>query len=88
MAWTVPTAAFFATIAGLIIAMYIWEVLVPGGSPRRGILGLTTTRGDRLFISLLSSAALCLAWLGLVPLPLWWALAACVVLAALIFRLC
>lgn len=88
MGWTTPTAVFFGTIAGLILAMFIWELLVPGGGPRKGILGLHTTRGDRLFISLLSSAGLCLAWLGLVPLPLWWALAACVALAALIFWLC
>lgn len=88
MAWTTPTAVFFGTIAGLILAMFIWEMLVPGGSPRRGILGLTTTRGDRLFISLLASAALSLAWLAFVPLPLWWALAACVVLAGLIFWRC
>ena len=88
MAWTTPTAVFFCTIAGLIFAMFIWELLSPGGSPRRGALGLTTTRGDRLFISLLASGALCLAWLALVPLSLWWALAACVAMAGLIFWRC
>ena len=43
----------------------------PGGGPRRGILGLDTTRGDRLFISLLGSAFIFLAWLGLMGTPLW-----------------
>ena len=33
--------------------MGVWEWRSPGGAPRRGILGLITTRGDRLFISLL-----------------------------------
>lgn len=87
MAWTTPTAIFFGCIAGAILTMYIWELLVPGGNPRKGILGLRTTRGDRFFISLLTSAGVCLAWLVLVPLPLCWSLAACAVLAVLIFWL-
>ena len=53
----------------------------PGGSPRLGILRLDTTRGDRLFISLLGSAFIHLAWLGLVGPNLWWALALSVVYA-------
>ena len=56
MAWTWQTAAFFVFIALCLTAMVMWEKKVPGGSPRRGVLGLDTTRGDRLFISLLSSA--------------------------------
>ena len=32
---------------------------------RRGFLPIVTTRGDRLFISLLGSAYIHLAWLGL-----------------------
>jgi predicted small integral membrane protein len=51
--------------------MSIWEYYVPGGAPRRGILGLDTTRGDRLFISLLGSAFIFLAWLGIMGAPLW-----------------
>ena len=58
MAWTWETAAFFLCIAGMLIGMTIWELRSPGGAPRRGILAIRTTRGDRLFISLLS-ARLC-----------------------------
>jgi predicted small integral membrane protein len=36
--------------------MGVLEWRSPGGAPRRGILGLDTTRGDRLFITLLGSA--------------------------------
>jgi len=43
----------------------------PGGSERQGVLGLTTTRGDRLFIGLLGSAYIFLAWLGLIGTPIW-----------------
>jgi predicted small integral membrane protein len=49
-------------------------------------LGLRTTRGDRLFISLLSAGYLHLLWLALIPVPVWAATIASVALAALIFR--
>ena len=65
MAWTWETATFFLVIAGLLVAMTVWEVLSPGGAPRDGILGLRTTRGDRLFIGLLSAGYINLIWLGL-----------------------
>jgi len=71
MAWTWPTAAFFAFIALCLIAMSVWEFHVPGGGARHGIVGLDTTRGDRLFISLLGSAFIFLAWLAVFGAPLW-----------------
>ena len=51
MAWTWQTAAFFIFIALCLAGMILWEKKVPGGTPRRGILSLDTTRGDGLFIS-------------------------------------
>jgi predicted small integral membrane protein len=66
--------------------MGIWQRQSPGGSPRRGILGLTTTRGDRLFISLLAAAYLHMLWLALSEWPLPWATALSCVLAVFIFR--
>lgn len=86
MAWTWQTAAFFGVIALLLIGMVLWEWRVPGGAPRRGILALETTRGDRLFISLLASAFIHLAWLGFAGPPLWGALAVSVLLAVAVFR--
>jgi len=86
MAWTQPTAIFFAVIASLLLAMLVWEYVSPGGGPRLGILRFASTRGDRLFVSLLGSAFICMAWLTLVGLSLWWGLAACVVYALLVFR--
>ncbi|CAN5203313.1 hypothetical protein BH11PSE2_BH11PSE2_14350 [soil metagenome] len=72
MAWTWPTAAFFVFIFAAIGAMAIWEAVRPGGAPRVGILRFESTRGDRLFISLLVSAFIHLAWLGLAgPAHLW-----------------
>jgi predicted small integral membrane protein len=86
MAWTLPTAMFFITIFLLIAAMGVWEYVSPGGSPRTGILRFETTRGDRLFISLLGAAFINLAWLGLIGPNLWWALAIAVVYAICVFR--
>ncbi len=86
MAWTWQTALFFAVILLMLLGMTVWEWASPGGNPRRGVLGLDTTRGDRLFISLLGSAYIHLAWLGLVGPNLWWALALSIVYAVGVFR--
>lgn len=86
MAWTWPTAAFFCFIALCLATMTIWELRRPGGSPRRGILALDTTRGDRLFITLIGSAYIFLAWLGLVGTPLWAPLVIAIVYAFIVFR--
>ena len=86
MAWTWQTATFFIVIFLMLCGMTAWEIAVPGGGPRRGILGLDTTRGDRLFISLLGSAFINLAWLGLVGPNLWWALGLSLIYALAVFR--
>ena len=86
MAWTTPTAIFFCVIALLLLSMALWERVSPGGSPRRGILGLETTRGDRLFLSLLGAAFIHLAWLGLVGPNLWQALGVSAIYAFFVFR--
>jgi predicted small integral membrane protein len=88
MAWTVPTALFFAGIVGVLFLMGLWQRSEPKNHPRVGILGIATQRGDRLFVSLLGSAFIHLAWLGLAPatLPLWGASLASLVYAALVFR--
>lgn len=86
MAWTWQTATFFVVIALLLVGMMIWERFSPGGAPRRGVLRVVTTRGDRLFISLLSAAYIHLLWLALVPAPLWGATIVSVVFAVLVFR--
>jgi predicted small integral membrane protein len=86
MAWTWPTAAFFAFILLCLIGMTVWEIYAPGGDPRRGILRLETTRGDRLFISLLGSAFIFLGWLWLGDGPLWIPLIIAILYALAVFR--
>ena len=86
MAWTPPTAIFFVAIFALIAGMGVWERVQPGGAQRVGILRIETTRGDRLFISLLASAFVHLAWLGLTDFPLWIATGLSALLAIAVFR--
>lgn len=85
MAWTVPTAVFFGVIALMLVGMTVWQLVQPS-SERRGFMPLTTTRGDRLFIGLLGSAYIHLAWLGLTDLALWWALGISLVWMAIVMR--
>lgn len=85
MAWTLPTAIFFAVIGGLLITFTILAIKFPE-APRTGVLRIETTRGDRLFITLLGSAFINLAWLGLVSAPQWGALIVCLIYAYAVFR--
>lgn len=55
-------------------------------TPRRGVLGMETTRGDRLFITLLGSAFINLGWLGLVGTAQPYAMIVCLIYAAAVFR--
>jgi len=85
MAWTFPVALFFYIIAALLITFTLLAIRYPE-TPRRGILMIETTRGDRLFITLLGSAFINLAWLFFFGAPLTFALILCLVYAAAVFR--
>ena len=85
MAWTWQTGLFFAGIASLLVLMTVLAIYRPEAE-RVGILRIPTTRGDRLFISLLGSAFIHLAWLGFVGADLWWASGLSVLYAAAVFR--
>jgi predicted small integral membrane protein len=65
MAWTVPTAIFFALLA-TTLAVMTWLAVAYPEAERVGILRIPTTRGDRLFISLIMTAVIHLLWIGLV----------------------
>ena len=85
MAWTTPVAVFFTCIVLLLFTMTVWEIKSPT-TLRKGFLPIETTRGDRLFITLLGSAFINLAWLFVFGAPLTWALILCLVYAAAVFR--
>jgi len=85
MAWTKPTALFFLIILSFLITLTVWEIKVPGGNPRNSVLGFETTRGDRLFMSLLGSAYIHIFWIALTSASIWWALAIAILFAICVF---
>ena len=85
MAWTWPTALFFAAIASALALMTALQLKYPSVA-RLGVLGIETTRGDRLFITLLVSAFINLAWIGLLDVSQYGALLVCSVYAFCVFR--
>ena len=62
MAWTWQTAVFFALIASVLVVMSLLAIYRPE-IPRRGILRFPTTRGDRLFVSMIGSAFIFILWI-------------------------
>jgi predicted small integral membrane protein len=96
MAWTLPVAVFFSCIVLMLAAMTVWELKSPTVL-RKGFLPMATTRGDRLFIGLLSAAYLNLAfvavsekmvgWFGLEQEPsIWFSFIASMVLLGLVMK--
>jgi predicted small integral membrane protein len=100
MAWTPATGVFFVALALTLFVMTMLGLARPEAE-RVGALGIATTRGDRLFISLVLAAVIHLVWIGIVgtgtiaTLPigggvelssLWLATAISLVVAGAIFR--
>lgn len=85
MAWTSGTAIFFAAIFVSLILMTIWAIKWPQ-APRVGILRIETTPGDRLFLSLLGSAFISLAWLAIFGAPIYGGMIVCFIYALAVFR--
>ncbi|WP_291686033.1 DUF2160 domain-containing protein [Bradyrhizobium sp.] len=73
MAWTPPTAIFFALLS-CTLAVMTWLAIACPEAERVGILRIPTTRGDRLFISLIMAAVIHLLWIGLVGTDTIWTL--------------
>lgn len=85
MAWTTPTAIFFISIACMLVGMTVWQIKAPS-IERKGFLPIKTTPGDRLFIGLLGSAYIHLAWLGLTGLSIWIAFVLAVIWMIVLMR--
>ncbi|MEM6564434.1 MAG: DUF2160 family membrane protein [Pseudomonadota bacterium] len=86
MAWTPATFTLFVCIFSAIAVIGLLEGFrFKDGIERQGVLGLTTTLGDRLFITLLGSAFIFLAWLGLVGQPVWFPLVVAIAWGIFVF---
>ena len=71
MAWTTPVAVFFSCIVLMLVGMTVWELKSPTVM-RKGFLPIATTRGDRLFIGLLSAAYVNLAFVAMSEKMIAW----------------
>ena len=71
MVWTTPVAVFFSCIGLMLVGMTVWELRSPTVL-RKGWLPMATTRGDRLFIGLLTAAYFNLAFVGLAAMFAEW----------------
>jgi len=71
MVWTTPVAVFFTCIVLMLIGMTVWEVKSPT-TMRKGFLPMQTTRGDRLFVGLLTAAYINLIFIGLAGKFMGW----------------
>ncbi|WP_063692133.1 DUF2160 domain-containing protein [Bradyrhizobium stylosanthis] len=63
MAWTLPTAIFFVALACTLGVMTYLAAVYPEAE-RVGVLSIPTTRGDRLFVSLITAAVIHLLWIA------------------------
>jgi len=66
MLWTMPSIIGFCLIFGIIIAINIIDVFRPGYA-RKGFLPITTTRGERVYISILSAVLVFFIWMKFLP---------------------
>lgn len=71
MAWTLPVAIFFTCIVLMLAGMTVWELKSPT-IERKGFLPIATTRGDRLFIGLLTAAYVNLAFVAVSEKAMEW----------------
>ena len=85
MAWTWQTGLFVAAIFATLAVMTLLAIYRPE-IERVGVLGIATTRGDRLFLSLLGAAFIHLGWIVLSGADLWWASLISLLYAAAVFR--
>jgi predicted small integral membrane protein len=86
MAWTWQSALFFAALFLVLLVMTLLAIRFPE-TERIGVLRLPTTRGDRLFLTLVGSAFIHLGWLALAgDAPLWGASLLSLAFGAAMFR--
>jgi predicted small integral membrane protein len=85
MAWTTPVAIFFTMVVLMLIGMTVWEIRSPT-IERKGFLPIATTRGDRLFIGLVTAAYINLAWAGVTDMTQWVAAAIGFVVLLIVMR--
>ncbi len=65
MHWSLYSALFLAFIVFSIVGIGIWDTIKPD-IMRKGFLPVETSRGDRLFIGIISTIGIHLLWLAFI----------------------
>jgi predicted small integral membrane protein len=86
MHWTLPSALGFGLLFATLGALAMLDRLVPS-YPRKGFLPMETTRGDRVFLSVVTLLLVVFAWLRFAPeVSLWGAVATAAVIDGVTLR--
>lgn len=71
MYWTVPTLLFLGFILTMLAVLSFWDAKDPGWA-QQGILPIETTRGDRVFMSILTTGIFFCFWLYFIGTSAIW----------------
>ena len=66
MHWHIASVIGVLIFVGAIVGLNVWHAISPGYA-RKGFLPMTTTRGERAFLSILSFMFINILWLAFVP---------------------
>lgn len=69
MAWTTGTAIFVAAVLLFLVLVTVVAVVFPSVE-RKGFLPIATSRGDRIYISLLGLGLVMILYIVIVDMPL------------------
>ncbi|PSQ97388.1 MAG: hypothetical protein BRD55_02915 [Bacteroidetes bacterium SW_9_63_38] len=72
MRWTIPTVIFVSSILTMLATLTVWDMKDPGWAREGTVLPIETTRGDRVFMSLLLMGVFFCFWLYVVGYTLTW----------------
>lgn len=66
MHWTVPSAIGIFGVFAMIVGLNVLDNYKPGFA-RKGFLPMATTRGDRVFVCIISTIIIWMLWLRFLP---------------------
>jgi predicted small integral membrane protein len=72
MRWTIPSMIFLGSIISMLITLTVWDMKDPGWGRVGTILPIETTRGDRVFMTLLLTGITFCLWLYFVGQSAAW----------------
>jgi predicted small integral membrane protein len=86
MEWTSVTFGLFVAVMAMLTAMTIWDIRSPSEA-RKGFMPIALTRGDRLFLSIMTLIGTHIVWLAFLPDMDWrFALPVAGILIAILVR--